>query len=276
LEPILEEDTTDEPSGGNGEAALVEGHERDHEPLGGAAQTRRWGSSTPRWRWAEEARPPRRDVGAARGAHWNASSSTSRLRSLRRAGSARSGDAADAKEHGEQDASVRGRKQWEAKSWTCAQCAVLKGQALLLAFDAGPVTSAKLLPTRARAPVKQPPTRATPRSPQNMDLQHLRAAFTEWSRPLRRPKCPRPLLHPHLPRLLRRGIPKLQWLQSHIKARKRVSDSLTSSGATFDECTRAHLPRTRRTPSTPGSSSWAWARLLDSLSGSGSTDEGPD
>jgi hypothetical protein len=50
LEPILEEDTTDEPSGGNGEAALVEGHERDHEPLGGAAQTRRWGSSTPRWR----------------------------------------------------------------------------------------------------------------------------------------------------------------------------------------------------------------------------------
>jgi hypothetical protein len=35
LEPILEENATDEPFGGDGEAALVEGHERHHEPLGG-------------------------------------------------------------------------------------------------------------------------------------------------------------------------------------------------------------------------------------------------
>jgi hypothetical protein len=34
LEPVLEEDAADEPPSGNREAALVEGHERDHEPLG--------------------------------------------------------------------------------------------------------------------------------------------------------------------------------------------------------------------------------------------------
>jgi hypothetical protein len=41
LQPILEQHPADEPTGGDGEAALVEGHERHHEPLGGAAQTRR-------------------------------------------------------------------------------------------------------------------------------------------------------------------------------------------------------------------------------------------
>jgi hypothetical protein len=35
LKPVLEEDSADEPSGGDGEAALVEGHERHHKPLGG-------------------------------------------------------------------------------------------------------------------------------------------------------------------------------------------------------------------------------------------------
>jgi hypothetical protein len=34
LEPILEENSADEPPSGDEEAALVEGHERDHEPLG--------------------------------------------------------------------------------------------------------------------------------------------------------------------------------------------------------------------------------------------------
>jgi hypothetical protein len=34
LEAILEEDPPDEPLGGDGEAALVEGHERDHVPRG--------------------------------------------------------------------------------------------------------------------------------------------------------------------------------------------------------------------------------------------------
>jgi hypothetical protein len=36
LEAVLEEDPTDESPGGDGEAALVEGHERDHESLGRA------------------------------------------------------------------------------------------------------------------------------------------------------------------------------------------------------------------------------------------------
>jgi hypothetical protein len=36
LEPILEEDSPDESPGRDGEIALVEGHERDHEPLGRA------------------------------------------------------------------------------------------------------------------------------------------------------------------------------------------------------------------------------------------------
>jgi hypothetical protein len=34
LEPILEENSTDEPPDGDGEAALMQGHERDHKPLG--------------------------------------------------------------------------------------------------------------------------------------------------------------------------------------------------------------------------------------------------
>jgi hypothetical protein len=109
----------------------------------------------------------------------------------------------------------------------------------------------------ARAPAKQAPTHTTPRSPQNTDLQCLRAVMMEWSRLYCRPKCPRPLLRSHLPRrprLPQRSVPKLQQLQSRIKVRERVSKSLTSSGATSGECARAHPLRTRRTPSTPGSS----------------------
>jgi hypothetical protein len=41
---------------------------------------------------------------------------------------------------------------------------------------------------------------------------------------------------------------------THLKARERVSNSPTSLGATSGGCARAHPPRTRRTPSTPGSS----------------------
>jgi hypothetical protein len=36
LEPVLERDTTDELTGRDGEAALVEGHERHHKSLRGA------------------------------------------------------------------------------------------------------------------------------------------------------------------------------------------------------------------------------------------------
>jgi hypothetical protein len=36
----------DEPPSGDGEAVLVEGHERHHEPHGGAARTRRREPST--------------------------------------------------------------------------------------------------------------------------------------------------------------------------------------------------------------------------------------
>jgi hypothetical protein len=35
LQPILEQHPADEPTGGDGEVALVEGHERHHIPLGG-------------------------------------------------------------------------------------------------------------------------------------------------------------------------------------------------------------------------------------------------
>jgi hypothetical protein len=76
------------------------------------------------------------------------------------------------------------------------------GQARPLAFDVGPAMAVGLLPTRARAPAKQPPTRAMPQSPRNADLQRLRAAMIEHSHPSRR------------------SILKLQWLQSHIKARE--------------------------------------------------------
>jgi hypothetical protein len=58
LKLVLEEDSTDEPLGGDEEVALVESHEQNHEPLGGAARTRRRAPSTPR-RWsAKEAGPP--------------------------------------------------------------------------------------------------------------------------------------------------------------------------------------------------------------------------
>jgi hypothetical protein len=43
---------------------------------------------------------------------------------------------------------------------------------------------------RARAPAKQPPTRATTRFPRNMDSQCLRAVMMERSRPSCRPRCP--------------------------------------------------------------------------------------
>jgi hypothetical protein len=48
LQPICEQHPTDEPAGGEGEAALVEGHERHHISLGGVAWTRRQEPST-RW-----------------------------------------------------------------------------------------------------------------------------------------------------------------------------------------------------------------------------------
>jgi hypothetical protein len=86
-----------------------------------------------------------------------------------------------------------------------------------------------LSPTRMHTQAKQPPIRVTPRSPWNTDLQRLCAVMMERSRPSRRPKCPCPLLRPHLPwrpRLPRRSIHKLQRLQSHIKS-SRASLQLT-------------------------------------------------
>jgi hypothetical protein len=51
LKPVLEEDSADEPPGGDGEAALVEDHKRDLKSLGGGvARTHRREPSTPRWR----------------------------------------------------------------------------------------------------------------------------------------------------------------------------------------------------------------------------------
>jgi hypothetical protein len=40
LQPIREQHPTDEPAGGDREAAFMEGHERHHIPLGAATQTR--------------------------------------------------------------------------------------------------------------------------------------------------------------------------------------------------------------------------------------------
>jgi hypothetical protein len=48
LEPVIEQHLADEPIGGDGEAVLVEGHERHHKPLGVAARTHRRGPSTRR------------------------------------------------------------------------------------------------------------------------------------------------------------------------------------------------------------------------------------
>jgi hypothetical protein len=78
------------------------------------------------------------------------------------------------------------------KSRTSARRVVLKGQTRPLTFDTGPAVSAVLSPTRARAPVKQPPARVTPRCPRNMDLQRLRTVMMERSRPSRRSRSPRP------------------------------------------------------------------------------------
>jgi hypothetical protein len=48
LMPILEQHPADEPPDRDGEAALVLGHERHHEPLGGTTRTRRQVPSTRR------------------------------------------------------------------------------------------------------------------------------------------------------------------------------------------------------------------------------------
>jgi hypothetical protein len=48
LQPIREQHPSDQPAGGDGEAALVEGHERHHISLGGVAWIRRQKPST-RW-----------------------------------------------------------------------------------------------------------------------------------------------------------------------------------------------------------------------------------
>jgi hypothetical protein len=50
LQPIREQHPTDESAGGDGEAALVEGHERHYVPLRGVARTRRREPSTQRCR----------------------------------------------------------------------------------------------------------------------------------------------------------------------------------------------------------------------------------
>jgi hypothetical protein len=69
----------------------------------------------------------------------------------------------------------------EAKSRTSARRVVLKGTGLSphLRSRARRVSEPF---AHARAPVKQPPTRATPMFPRNTDLQSLRAVMMERSR----------------------------------------------------------------------------------------------
>jgi hypothetical protein len=102
LEPVLEEVVADEPPDGNREVALVKGH----EPLGG--------------RDTDSSPGTFHSMAAVSGGNWPTSTrrrSCSRdtlervqfdttQRSLRRAGSTKSGGAADAREHGERDASL--------------------------------------------------------------------------------------------------------------------------------------------------------------------------
>jgi hypothetical protein len=79
----------------------------------------------------------------------------------------------------------------EPKSRTSARRAVLKGGTLDSSPPKpGPPFSETFAHTRA--PAKQSPTRATPRSLRNTDLQSLRAVMMERSRRSRHPKCPRP------------------------------------------------------------------------------------
>jgi hypothetical protein len=77
--------------------------------------------------------PASRREGAARGRCWCVPSSTSRRRSLGRAGSASGGGDVDAKELRAQGASVKEKgSRRKAKSRTSARCAVLKGTGLTL------------------------------------------------------------------------------------------------------------------------------------------------
>jgi hypothetical protein len=94
-------------------------------------------------------------------------------------------------EHGGQ---VREEEEEDGKanSQTSARRTVLKGPTRPLTFNSGPTRSARLSPTHARVPAKQPPTRATPRSPQSTDLQSLRAVMMERSCLSHRPRCPPP------------------------------------------------------------------------------------
>jgi hypothetical protein len=79
----------------------------------------------------------------------------------------------------------------EAKSLTSARRAVLKGAGLTphLRSRARRVSETS---TYARASVKQPPSRVTPRFQQNTDLQSLRTVIMERSPQSRRPRCSRP------------------------------------------------------------------------------------
>jgi hypothetical protein len=81
----------------------------------------------------EAADLPQQDEGDAHGRHWSAPSSTSRRRSLRRAGNASGGGDVEAKEFGAQGASARKTgSERKAKSRTSARCMVLKGTCLTL------------------------------------------------------------------------------------------------------------------------------------------------
>jgi hypothetical protein len=192
LQPILEQHPVDESTGRDGEAALVEGHERHHEPLG--ARHGLVDGDLPLDGSTERRKLSHLDkmeellagnVGVRLVRHHSSGvlgglEAQGAVALRMRKNSERRGQAREEEEDG------------KAKSRTSAQRVVLKGQTRALTFDTGPAVSAVLSPTRARAPVKQPPARVTPRCPRNMDLQRLRTVMMERSRPSRRSRSPHP------------------------------------------------------------------------------------
>jgi hypothetical protein len=96
LEPVLVEDHSDEPPGRDGEAALVEGHERDDIPLGRSGTDSSPGTfhSTVS---VSEAAQLRRGSAASSGSHWSTFSSTWRWQAFVRDSGESGGGAAGAK-----------------------------------------------------------------------------------------------------------------------------------------------------------------------------------
>jgi hypothetical protein len=150
----------------------------------------------------------------------------------------------NAEELGAQRASVRERSRWKEKSRTSARRAVLKKADLTPHLRRWACRVSETF-ARARARPGETAThnhdasfRGLAESMRSHDGAVTSVTSAEMPAPITAPTSPR------RPKLPRRNVPKLQRLQLQIKARERVSNSLTSSGATTGGCARTHPPRT--------------------------------